>query len=121
MVKIQADVRCIIENIERTEENQRVEMVSNLLGTGLEENSPDQIVKMAYEGRVATLFVNDEKDVFGVVNIFNDTYEARVTNNPEDEDLTNIAVINVWDKGGKVFFVPGKLVRGRPMMAALRY
>jgi len=121
MVKVQAGVRRIIENMEREEEKVSVEDVANLIGTGYEESDPDQIVKMAYEGRVATLFVNDEKDVFGVVNNFNDTYEARVTNNPEDEDLTNIAIINVWNKDGKVFFVPDEIVEGRPMMAALRY
>lgn len=119
--KILKEVSRIIGKMRVAEESASLEKVSGLLGTGYEENKSDQIVKRAFEGRVDTLFVNNEKDAFGIINNFNDLYEVQVTDNPEDEDLSNIAVATTWDKDGKVFFVSGSMIDNRPMMASLRY
>jgi hypothetical protein len=119
--KLQQGVSDILDNIEKTDDQLKVEAVSNLLGTGFEENDPDQVVKMAFEGRVDTLFVNVEMDIYGIMNVFNDRFEAKVTNNPDDENLTNIAIVDTWSRDGKVFFVSGTVINSRPMMASLKY
>ncbi|GEM_PF-2439116 len=121
MGMLQSEVGKILDKVENDEEKIALEVVTNLLGTGLEESLPDQIIKQTSEGRVETLFVNNEQDVFGTINVFNGICEAKVTNNPEDENLTNIAVINTWYKKGKVYFLPKNVIGERPLMAVLRY
>ena len=121
MVKLQIEAGKLIEKIEMGDEIVALELVTNLLGTGFEEGLPDQIVQFASEGRVDTLFVNSELDVYGTISVFNGICEAKVTDNPEDEDLTNVAVISTWRNKGRVYFLPGKVIGERPLMALLRY
>jgi len=121
MGKLQTEVGQVIETMLVEDELTNAEKMNNLSGSGYQKNEINDIVRAALEGRIESLFVDGERDAFGVITFFNEVFDVVVTGDENDEELTNIAVISTWDNGGRVFFVPGETLDGRPMMAALRY
>lgn len=83
-------------------------------GTERVSDEPDEIVKAAHLGRVAVLFLSENKTYQGC---FDKTTMETCRNTGRDEDLTNLAALQTIAYGGEVYVTP--LTPGQAPMAAL--
>ncbi len=85
--------------------------------TGVEET-----VAAAHHGRVDTLFVALNAQVWGAYDTKTDTVQVRESPEPGDEDLLDLAAIESLLNGGSVYAVePEQVPDGGPLAAVLRY
>jgi hypothetical protein len=91
---------------------------------GLERRAADwkEVVKAAYTGRVAHLFLTEGASRMGVFDQASQTVEQHEQPAPGDEDLVNAAAVETLLHGGLVDIVPQeKAPEGAPVAALLRY
>jgi hypothetical protein len=89
---------------------------------GLADASVSEIVKAAYDGRIAHLIIGRTAQAFG--NFDEATHRVREHRQPitGDEDLLNAAAVQAILHAGDVFVVPDeKVPNGRPAAAVMRY
>jgi hypothetical protein len=102
-----------------------MERFTSLLGAGDARAAtvPEEIVKAARHGRVATLFVAKNERLWGRFDEANDRVVVHGSPTPEDEDLLDRAAIDTLLQGGRVEVVTREeLPRpGLLMAAVLRY
>jgi hypothetical protein len=86
--------------------------------TGKTLNRPREIVRAAQQGLIETLFVPIGVQVWGSIAGDGDI-QISDQKRPQDEDLLNVALIDTWKCGGKVFAVRPDKMPGGPTIAAI--
>jgi hypothetical protein len=104
-------------------QNKRViDRLAALMDTGWTIQEIDQILPRAEEGRVESLFINPDLPIWGFWNREGGLIQVHEEPAPDDQDLTDIAVVQTLMHGGEVYAVPpGAIKGGAPMAAILRY
>ena len=91
---------------------------------GAEQRSSDwkEVVKAAFQGRVAHLFLTEGAREFGVFDAATQTVDQHDPPGPQDEDLVNAAAVETLLHGGLVDILPpDKAPDGANVAALLRY
>jgi hypothetical protein len=91
-------------------------------GTERRASGVDKVVRAAWEGRIAHLFVAERGQALGAFNP--DTVKVEIHNEagPNSEDLLNFAALHTLTHGGEVWLLPPEKVPGLSQVAAaLRY
>lgn len=81
----------------------------------------DEILPAAYEGRIDTLFVNGDAEVFGRFNSKNETIEVVDSREPAFDLIETAAVQTIRHRGTVYLATPGELPGSASMCALLRY
>jgi len=88
-----------------------------VLGTGRASNDPQEVVRAALAGRVATLFVDVRAELWGSVD--GATQQVHPEARPGDQDLLDLAATHTLLKDGTVYAVEPDKVPGRGKLAAV--
>jgi hypothetical protein len=91
------------------------------LGPERRSSELTQVVKAAYEGRVAHLFIEEGAKEMGRVDRLSLTVEHHPDPRPGDEDLVNAAAVETMLHGGLVDILPPEKAPARVVAALLRY
>ena len=82
----------------------------------------EKILPAAIQGRVETLFVASGVQQWGVINPVTNEIEIHDQLQPGDEHLLDLAAVQTYLKGGKVYIMePEKMPGGKNAAAVLRY
>jgi hypothetical protein len=85
-------------------------------------DSLEKIIPAAMNGRIEILFVSSGMQQWGTFNPANQKVELHDKKEPGDEQLVDLAVVQTYLNGGKVYVVePEKVPSGTPISAILRY
>lgn len=87
-------------------------------------SDPDEIVRAAVDRRIDTLFIEEEKDLFGIYDMEKRTVElASPGERSYQASLYNLAAVHTLINGGEVFIAtPGEMpLEGTELNALLRY
>jgi hypothetical protein len=90
-----------------------------LAGTGRTSNDPAEVVRAAYGGQVAILFVARDREQPGTYDASRGEVEVHEEPRPGDEDLLNFAAIHTLLHAGTVFVVQPDDVPGGGLLAAV--
>lgn len=77
------------------------------------------VARAAFEGRIATLFVEADKSIPGKFNTESGKLEFGSTDNPERGDLVDQIVNAVWKNKGEVIVLPTNRMPGETGLAAI--
>ncbi|GIW72460.1 MAG: hypothetical protein KatS3mg102_2002 [Planctomycetota bacterium] len=108
----------------REQQQAALERMREGQGTGLVVHELREVLQAAYEGRVDTLLVAAERDVWGQCRYAGGQLEleTHAERQPGDEDLLDVAAQETLLRRGRVFVVPEAELGGRhPVAAILRY
>lgn len=83
----------------------------------------NEIIPAAISGKINTLFVEKNKDAFGIYNQENGKLIFNKKKDIKNNSLTNLAAIQTFIKGGKVYLLDKEKmpVQGEPLNAIFRY
>ena len=83
----------------------------------------DAIVSAALNGRIDTLFVKEDSDVFGIYDKKNNEVSIAEKHEINNVSLTNLAAMQTFEQGGEVYFLPPEQmpVKESPLNAVFRY
>ncbi len=83
----------------------------------------DAIVSAALNGRIDTLFVKEDSDVFGIYDKKNNEVSIAEKHEINNVSLTNLAAMQTFEQGGEVYFLPPEQmpVKESPLNAIFRY
>lgn len=99
-----------------------LDRLAALMDTGWTIQNIEQIIPRAEEGRVDTLFINPDESVWGFWNREGGLIQVHDQPAENDQDLSDIAVLQTLLHGGQVYAVPQGAIKGGSAMAAiLRY
>ncbi len=85
-------------------------------------NDPEVIVPASFYGRVATLFVDKDAQVWGAFDPADGRIEVRSQRTPRDEDLVDLASIQTLRNNGMVYVLPREQMPDQsPLAAIFRY
>ena len=107
----------------RQVEQKARERYAELMGTGLASNNPEEVVLGCYHGRVATLFVSLNRQMWGEVDLEAGRVVACEPDPDEaGHDLLNLAAMRAAAQGGAVFVLPPEAMPdGSPLAAVFRF
>jgi hypothetical protein len=96
---------------------------AELMGTGLASNDPEEVILGCFHGRVATLFVSLNKQIWGDVDLVAGTV---TTCEPDADDtghdLLNMSAMQAIAQGGAVFVLPPEeMPDGSALAAVFRF
>lgn len=94
---------------------------ARLAGTGRTANDVAEVVRAAYEGRVAVLFVANGRQLAGQFDAAQGTAEVHEVAGPGDEDLLNFAAIHTLLHAGLVYMTEPSRVPGDGPLAAIHW
>ncbi|PKQ19374.1 MAG: hypothetical protein CVT66_10470 [Actinobacteria bacterium HGW-Actinobacteria-6] len=98
------------------------ERVEDLWATPRATSDPETFVPAAIHGRVETLFVSSEAELWGSIDEPADAVAIHTSRQPADEDLLDVAALRTILAGGDVFSVPPEeMPRDAAAVALLRY
>lgn len=83
----------VIEKLQKREYEHEKIKYCDAIGTSLTSTQPKEIFEDGKNGRIETLFVNIEIEHFGILDEKNNLLTVNLTNNEDDESLTNLACI----------------------------
>lgn len=86
---------------------------------GRASNNLVHVVRAAVEGRVSTLFVAKDVQVWGVYRAHSHKIHVHPTRQPSDQDLLDVAAVQTFLGGGTVYVVPRDEVPGGEHVAAV--
>lgn len=93
-----------------------------LAGSGHTSTAVDEVALAAHQGRVATLFVPMDQQVWGRFEPETARAEMHIAHEPRDEDLLNVAAVYTILNGGNLYVVdPADMPDSEPIAALLRY
>ncbi len=99
-----------------------IEQYTNAAGTGRASSQLTDVVSAACTGRVATLFVDDSARLWGTFDPVESTVHLAPAEQPNAEELSDFAAVQVLLNGGIVYPLAGNSVPdGAPMAALFRY
>jgi len=90
-----------------------------LHGTGKASSTPATVIQAARGGRVETMFVASDEQLWGRFEDVADLPEVHDTRMPGDEDLFDTATVDAWKAGAAVHVVPAAAVPGGTGVAAV--
>ncbi len=90
-----------------------------LHGTGKASSTPTAVIQAARRGRVETLFVASEVQLWGRYDVGTDVPELHAGRVPGDEDLLDSAAEDAWLAGATIHVVPSADVPGGTGIAAV--
>jgi hypothetical protein len=102
-------------------EAQAAALYARLAGTGRTANDIGEVVRAAYEGQVAVLFVAKGRRRPGRFDAAKGTVEVHETEGPDDEDLLNFAAIHTLLHAGQVHMTEASRVPGGGPLAAIHW
>lgn len=104
------------------EEKDAAERYKQLIGTGKASNNIIEIIPAAHGGRVDTLFVARGRQQWGWFDPKTNEVRLSETEEPEAEDLLNLAAVQSLKHGGTVFALdPDDMPDSSPIASAFRY
>ncbi len=77
------------------------------------------VVRAAHEGRVATLFVARDVQLWGVYRAHSHKVHVHPSRQPGDQDLLDVAAVQTFLNGGTVYVVDRDAVPGGDVLAAI--
>ncbi len=93
-----------------------------LLGTGRSSYQIQEIIPASFSGRVETLFVQVDTQLWGSVDPVSYAVEVHAEAQVGDEDLLDLAAIQTISNGGSVFaLAAADMPEGGPVAAIFRY
>jgi Bacterial archaeo-eukaryotic release factor family 3 len=99
-----------------------LETFDKLVGTGHASTHAQDVVKAAYEGRIAYLFVRPDAEYKGNFDEVRQKVKRNSDQPVEPRDLLNDAVIETYRHGGIAFALPAdKMPNGVPVASIYRY
>lgn len=99
-----------------------LDRLAALMDTGWTIQNVEQIIPRAEEGRIDILFIDPDESVWGYWNRDGGLIQVHEQPAENDQDLSDIAVLQTLLHGGQVYAVPrGAIEGGSPMAAILRY
>ncbi|GAB4381042.1 MAG: hypothetical protein Kow0042_31450 [Calditrichia bacterium] len=114
--------RQIIESLLNQKEQEALEKYSDLKGKGRTSGNLEEIVLAAWQGRVDTLFVDRQKQQWGVFNPETLQLELRDKGDIHCRELTDFAAVQTYLKKGSVFVLDsGNMPEHTPLAAIYRY
>lgn len=94
-------------------------LFTRLKGTGRTCSAPEDVVLAACQGKLETLFVALDHQVWGTVDPVGGSVETHATSAPGDEDLLNVAAIRTFLGGGAVYVLPAAAIPGGKSQAGI--
>jgi len=88
-------------------------------GEGEASNNVVEVVRAAHEGRVATLFVARDVQLWGVYRAHSHKVHVHPSRQPGDQDLLDVAAVQTFLNGGTVYVVDREAVPGGDVLAAI--
>lgn len=82
-------------------------------------NNLVHVVRAAVEGRISTLFVAKDVQVWGVYRAHSHKIHVHLTRQPGDQDLLDVAAVQTFLGGGTVYVVPRDALPGGEHVAAV--
>lgn len=83
---------------------------------------PDEVIRAAHHGRINTLFVRKEAQLWGTYDEINDKVVVHGAEVPGDRDLVDLTVLKTVLTGGNVFILEEhEMPHGSTMAAIMRY
>ncbi|MEW5872481.1 MAG: hypothetical protein AB1894_24680 [Chloroflexota bacterium] len=114
----------LVEPIFRTGQRQALARYRELRGSGsgLADNRVETIVPAAHYGRVDTLFVTLDRQIWGSFDASKNSLEQHEAFQAGDQDLLDLAAMQTLYHGGAVFALkPDRMPDETPLAAILRY
>jgi hypothetical protein len=103
-------------------ENDAIAQYRQSSGTGLTSSDIKEIVRAAYHGRVASLFITTGHQQWGFFDAESNEVELHDKMKPGSEGLLDFSVIQTFLNGGIVFSLPSeKMPDDAPIVAVFRY
>ena len=88
-------------------------------GTGLASNNVSEIVPAAYYGRVESLFVSKDDELWGTFDPRTSAVAVHTVAEPSDDDLLDVAATQTFFRNGAVYVVERAEVPGEELSAAV--
>lgn len=101
------------------EENEAKERFFELKNKGQTSQSIDEILFAAYHGRIDSLFIANDEQIWGKFDLEKQTLEVHKDNQSGDFDFLNIAAIQTILNGGVVFSVDTENVPGEKQLSGI--
>lgn len=84
---------------------EKSELFLKALTAGKASSDIRDVVPAALDGRIDTLFVEQNNDLYGIYDAENRQVIPRVKNSSGDVSLLNLATVKVFEQGGVVYFM----------------
>jgi hypothetical protein len=102
--------------------HKELEKFGNMKNSDKASDKPDEIIKAAYENRIASLLVNPDEEIWGRFDSDNYSTVIHWQKEDGDEDLVDLAATQTLLRNGTIFTLPGeKLPNGSGMAAVYRF
>ena len=112
----------VISNQSATEKQAAIENYDRLANTPETTHKLAEIVAAAINGQIDTLFMVDNVRQWGSFDRDRAVVEIHAEATKESVDLFNLAAVNTYTQGGKIYQIePDKVPENQSMMAILRY
>ncbi len=112
----------IVEPIFKQAQEEAVEKFGDFIGEGQTSRTFDEVVPDALFGRVATLFVDVDAQQYGTIDRETGRVELHDEEQPGDEELVDVAAVETFRQGGKVYALKrDEMPIDAPVAAVLRY
>ena len=103
-------------------ESKALNMYANQSATELTSSIPDDVIPATHYGRVSHLFVQEGEHLWGTFDEMNNSLTIHASQEDDDEDLVDKAVIKTLMNGGDVFILPSeRMPLGSKLAAVMRY
>jgi hypothetical protein len=106
----------------KAEQDEALASYAEFQGTGQTTDSVADTAVAAIQGRIQTLFVDAENEVWGTFDEATQTVDVHEVQDPQDLELVNETALQVITTGGRVFTMPSAdIPGGGPLASVLRY
>ena len=113
----------LLKDVFETRRNEKIKMLSELYNSQKTAYEVSDIIRASFNGKVNTLFVKQNEDLFGVFNNENQQIKIDSKKKLQNASLINFCAINTFLKGGEVYFLPANKmpIEGQPLNALYHY
>ncbi len=111
----------IMERQCRKARDEAVERFASLYGTAGVSDELQTILSAAFEGRIDTLFVASDEQMWGRFDEVSRWTEQHDERQPGDTDLLQLATVKALDSGARVVATPRDELPAAPLAAVFRY
>lgn len=87
------------------DQQEKLKMLEDSLHTGKASLNLDEIIPAAVDGKIDTLFISPDFEIYGVYNQEEREVKKRDKKDSASVALLNLAAINVLEKGGEVYLL----------------
>jgi hypothetical protein len=119
--ELQTRAWSIAESLFREEEEKALSTFEEKAGLGLTSTNEKEVVPAAYYGKVDSLFVAADQELWGVFDTRNNEVSLHDNQKQDSYDLLNFAAMHTLLRGGKVFAVPETRVPDGLIAALYRF